>query len=1066
MGVGFILILLSMTTLIWLTQSLKMLDMIVTKGASVGIFLKMTFLVLPNFIQILSPLSLFAVALIIFTRMQSDKELIVMQSIGMSNGQIMKAPLFLTLFMVAVGYLLTLVFIPQSNTDLREMKWKVRNNLSHILLQEGQFNSFKDGLTIYIKERQSEGVIKGIVAYDAKDPAKIATLIAQSGTISGQDDALKVVFQDGTRNEFNPATKQFSILKFDKYTMLFNDDADGAKGRTMDVRELSLTHLLKATPEDAQTPTQWRKYKVEATKRLIQPLYGLTFIFLAMYGVLAGAYNRRGQMGRVNFVIVAAIVVQSLALAFENLSNKNLIFLPMMVLNVLVPIILVYFALFKKASRTGIAKAAVFLIAAVFAFKAHAIPNVDVSGLDKEKPVDFEADTISYDQKNDILTAEGDVIIEQKGTVLKTSKIIFDRRKNMITAPSPVMITMPDGTVSRSEKMTLSPDMKKAVGDAIQMRFYDGTFITASHMDRSHEGKIMDLEDVTYTPCDTCDGKNALWQIRAKDMRHDVDEKTFIYKHSFLDIQDVPVFYFPYLRVPDHTVKRKTGFLAPALSHGREMKGGIQLPFFANIADNQNLIITPIISTSHFPLGILDYNGVFDKAILNMQLSGTVDNDDHAKQGHIKGNFVYDLTDEWRVKGEIFKSSTDTYFRRYNIPDINDSLPFLTSHLTAERFGTRNYFKMSGISYQDLENSADPDTIPVILPVADFQYTSLPLMDNGLYAFSQLNSAIINDRQDFTSDRLSFTQGVRLPAITNFGATFDFIGTVRADAYYVDSGQAGFYNRDPNQSYFTSRIFPSLSVEMGYPLTQTGETVSQVFEPIVMGVFSPNGANDDKIPNYDSILYDFDDTNLFSRNRFSGYDRVESGSRVNYGVKWSVYDRNNRSLSTLFGQTYRLREDSTLNDLMGTDSKFSDYVGRIQMSYKNFSLGYYFRLDNEDFSIKKNEINTSAGNEVLRLGISYIYLKKTQTESSFYPSREEIVLYGSTKLTKDWSLWGSYRYNLAKDGGPVKYTATARYDNECLAVLFDVSRSFTKDRDYKGDTSFMVKFILKTIGGA
>ena len=130
LAISFLLILLGMTTLVWLTQSLRMIDMIVTKGIPVSMFLEMTLLVLPNFIQILSPIALFAVILFIFSRMQADKEIMVMQAIGMSNKSIMKPAFILAIILTGVGYLLTLNIIPASHRELGELKWRVRNDLS------------------------------------------------------------------------------------------------------------------------------------------------------------------------------------------------------------------------------------------------------------------------------------------------------------------------------------------------------------------------------------------------------------------------------------------------------------------------------------------------------------------------------------------------------------------------------------------------------------------------------------------------------------------------------------------------------------------------------------------------------------------------------------------------------------------------------------------------------------------------------------------------------------------------------------------------------------------------
>ena len=406
--ISFSLVLLGLTMLIWLTQSLRMIDMIVTKGVSVRIFLEMTVLALPNFIQILSPLALFAVILFIFSRMQSDKELMVMQAIGLSNKQIMRPVLGWAVFLTVIGYAMTLGLIPASYTKLSEIKWKVRNDLSHLLLQEGQFNSFSNGLTLYIKERLGNGVVRGVMAYDAKDPEKVSSLVAESGIVFQKADGFQLVFNNGTRQEFSPETKEFSILKFDKYTMGFSDKKHVGESRNLNAGEYSMSYLLSAKPSDAPTPAIYRKYKVEALKRLTKPLYNLTFAFLAMFGIFAPFYNRRGQMGRINFVVLMALLIQSLNLGFENLAAKNLVFAPLLFVNIFLPILLIYLSMSRNLRLNRLLKTGALIIISggisigltqPVSAQIKVDPQVKI---EKDKPVNFEADIFSYDKKNDI----------------------------------------------------------------------------------------------------------------------------------------------------------------------------------------------------------------------------------------------------------------------------------------------------------------------------------------------------------------------------------------------------------------------------------------------------------------------------------------------------------------------------------------------------------------------------------------------------------------------------------------------------------------------------------------
>ncbi len=994
--VGFLLVLLSMTALIWLTQSLKMINMIVTRGVSVRIFLEMTLLVLPNFLEILSPIALFAVVLFIYSRMQSDKEIMVMQAVGMSPRQIMRPALLFAGFLVVCGYFLTMVVVPAANGEVRELKWRARNDLSHLLLQEGQFNSLKNGLVLYVKERMSDGSVKGVIAYDSKDPKKTAMLVAKQGLVVQEPDGIQLVFQNGTRQELNPQTNQFSILKFEKYTMRFNDKTN-ANTRTADASEFPLTYLLKATPDDAPTPAMYRKYKVEAVKRLVQPFYNLVFVLLALFGVLSPHYNRRGQVGRINFVVGAALVLQSLSLAFDNLATKNLWFTPLVVLNVLVPMVLLYSVMgrggrSKKKKTRRIARAAVvFLVACLFVVPAVAQvkPITDVK-LDKDKPVDFEADVISYDKNRDFLTATGHVILTQNGMTLKTEKIIFDRKKNEITAPEKVTFTLADGTVTYAEKATLSGDMKQAAAHAMVTYMYDGTRVTSNRMKRTDDGKVVYLKRVTYTPCTVCAGKAPLWQLTARNMKEDTVNKEMRFIHSFLDIKDVPVFYLPYLKVPDFSVKRKTGLLAPSFSSSGEIKSGLTLPFFVDVADNQNLTVTPTFSPNHDPLGVLDYEGLFTKGRVKLDTSLTRD-DDGANQGHIRAYAQYDVTDEWRFTGQLFRASTDTYFRRYDLPNIDDTKSYLSSYASLERFGVQNYFALNGYSYQSLLRRVSSDSIPIIVPVMDYHYFSDTLGDTGAYLFSRVNASAYHTRERFKSDRLTVVQGIRVPYVSSFGAAFDVEGSIRADGYNVDTGRRRIANFQQDEHCTTGRFYPTFSAKVRYPMARVTETTTQVLEPIVMVVASPDSVNNDKIPDVDSIDQDFAATSLFSANRYSGFDRVETGTRTNYGVQWSLYGQQNLSISALIGQSYWLTEPTDdMFTLMGVDddNRFSDYVARVSMNYKWLSMMYRTRLDQSSLAIRKNEFMISGGGRPLRLGVDYVYLTETRAGNNFYPTRE------------------------------------------------------------------------------
>ena len=616
--------------------------------------------------------------------------------------------------------------------------------------------------------------------------------------------------------------------------------------------------------------------------------------------------------------------------------------------------------------------------------------------------------------------------------------------------------------------MTIYPKESEVSANNLKGFFTDGSTISAESMQTTQNGNIIVMNNAAYTPCSICEGKAPLWQIDAKKVTQDFEDHTLSYQHMFLDIKDIPVLYFPYFQMPDLTVKRKTGFLNPSFRHNHEMGFAVETPFFVNLADNQNLLLTPIISMNHIPLGLIDYAGRFTQGVMNVQLSGTQDSTTHQKEGHIKANFEYDATSNIRLTGQYFRTISDTYFRRYDIPNINDTDSFLRSHLTGEYFGTRFYAQAKMWHFQSLSSDVNSRSIPIVILTLNATYRTPSLLDNlDLSAYTQLNGAIYSTRENFKSNRLSFTQGLTLPFATSFGLLIQNNASARVDGYALDTGNNSLVSKHDNDTYNKGRFYPVASTKISYPLVAQTQNSTQILEPIAMMVISPNSKNSNAIPNIDSTVFDFDNTNLFVENRFSGYDRVETGSRLSYGLKWSAYNNNakNQALSFLFGQVYRLHKTDEMTDVMGYSNHLSDYVGNVQLDSQYFNLYYRFRLNRENLAKRKNDIGVSAGVEPLRLGINYLFQGAYTLDNQNYNEENEIRFWMSSKLTKNWQANGFYRYNLKKNGGPIEYGAQLRYDNECTALVFSFDKSFARDRNYKGSTSFMVKVFLKTLGG-
>jgi LPS-assembly protein len=282
---------------------------------------------------------------------------------------------------------------------------------------------------------------------------------------------------------------------------------------------------------------------------------------------------------------------------------------------------------------------------------------------------------------------------------------------------------------------------------------------------------------------------------------------------------------------------------------------------------------------------------------------------------------------------------------------------------------------------------------------------------------------------------------------------------MRGEGYHVSDYQR--YNRE--ERGFSGRVVPQLSLDWRYPFVRNGEKFTDVIEPIVVGTVSPNGMNPSRIPNEDSLDFEYDDTNLFLPQRFTGLDRVEGGPRVAYGAKWSVFGRNPGVMTATFGQSYRAHVDESYAKDSGLQDNLSDYVGRIDINPKgNLRMLYRFRLDKDSLASRRNEIGLQAGPPALNMAANYIFVDKNSI--SGYPDREQLNLSASSKLTRYWSARATTVYNLGKDVEPLSYSTQLVYEDECFALSGNYIHKFTYDRDYVGGQYFLLRFTLKTLG--
>ena len=327
-------VVLALTGVIWLTQSLRFIDKIVSNGLSVAAFLQFTSLLLPRALAIVLPIALFLAVLHVYNRLRTDSELVVLWAAGLSKSALARPALLLAAAVTLVTYGLTLYLAPLAHRTFKDEQYRLRSDYAALLLQEGVFNTLSQNLTVYIRERQSGGEMVGILVHDGRDRSKPVTMMAERGALVRGPTGPRFVMVNGNRQQVDREKGVLSLLYFDKYSLDLSLFAPESLERWRTPGERFLGELLFPgdTPEDRRNRD---KLVVEGHRRLTAPLYTIVLTLIALSAVLAGEFNRRGQVQRILAAAAAAVLAETMGLGLTMLTAKLPVLIPVLYLYVI-----------------------------------------------------------------------------------------------------------------------------------------------------------------------------------------------------------------------------------------------------------------------------------------------------------------------------------------------------------------------------------------------------------------------------------------------------------------------------------------------------------------------------------------------------------------------------------------------------------------------------------------------------------------------------------------------------------------------------------------------------------
>ena len=748
-------------------------------------------------------------------------------------------------------------------------------------------------------------------------------------------------------------------------------------------------------------------------------------------------------------------------------------------------------------------------------------------------PMLVQATEIRYDYTNNTVAAVGNVQIYYGGATIEADEVIYDQKTKRLRAQGNVRLTEPDGKITYGHAIDLSDDYRDGFVDSLRLETPDDTRFAAARADRA-KGNYTVLQSGVYTACEPCRDdprKPPLWQVQAARIIHDEGEKMLYFEDARIEFFGVPLAYVPFMSAPDPTVKRKSGFLFPSMSDTNQYGFGFEPTYYWALAPNYDLKFSTLLTTKQGALLEAEWRHRLLNGSYSIKAAGIYQQDpgyfasrdgpDSPTADRFRGAIQtvgqFALSDKW-VWGWTGLLVTDTQFMYdYQLRQFSSAFdPFQTgvitqgtSQLYLSGAGQRSYFDIRSIYYYGFSEQDSQAQIPIIHPVLDYSNVLPQQVLGGEFSYKFNLTSLNRQQAEFdavtqaaqasgvcsspTADtaipancllraipgqysRASAQVDWRRTLVTDNGQMITPFLELRGDLASLNvDNQAGVSNFIANGQSELARAMPAVGAVYRYPFVDVEPWGTQTIEPIAQLILRPNETGIGKFPNEDAQSLVFDDSNLFSIDKFSGWDRVEGGGRVNAGLQYTAQVNRAGSLNVLFGQSYELFGQNSFEvpDITNTglesglDKRLSDYVGRVTYQPNQvYSFTARARFDEATFTPQRVEFESRANFDRWTLQLLYGDYA-AQPLLGLLTRREGILAGASVKLTENWIVLGSARYDIFNDQFDQTRLGLG-YVDDCFMLSLNWLTGYTYTTTANAtpirDNTFMLQFSLRTLG--
>ena len=709
--------------------------------------------------------------------------------------------------------------------------------------------------------------------------------------------------------------------------------------------------------------------------------------------------------------------------------------------------------------------------------------DADVAQPAQTTTIEFSADGVTYDSNADIITASGAVRMSREGNYLAAEQVVWNRKTGEVRAQGSVVMVTPQGDKLIGENVVLTDTLRDGTIHNLLIVLESGGRIAAAQGKRT--GDITTLDNAIYSPCPVTSPtgcpRRPSWSISAARVIDDPAHERVQFRGGRLQLFGVNLPLLPIFSVGTGT-DGTTGVLVPDIAYSTKKGLEFAVPYHWQIAPNRDLTITPHVYSGVLPaieakyrqlgtLGAFQLGGFLTYGdIESSNPNATDDIVGRDVRAYVEGNGKLQLDPYWSITGSFRWASDKTVAQRYDITRDDR----LRNFINVERIDSDSYISIAAWAFEGLRFDDVQKQIPIALPAIDAR---LRLGDDilGGKVELQANSLSIIRIEGQDTQRAFASAQWDLRRLTPWGQEVDLTAFARGDVYHTDNAESTTVAIYSGTDGWHTRGIAALAADVKWPFVGPIFGGIQRIVPRVQLVLTPPTPNLE-IPNEDARSIDLEDSNLFALNRFPGYDRWEDGSRITYGLDWSL-DRPNLSIMANIGQSYRIVSRAGIfPDGTGLNDRLSDIVGRTQIRFgRLIDITHRYRLDKNNLAFRRNELDLTIGSEQTYAQIGYLRLNRDIDPTiEDLRDKEELRVAGRVKFRRYWSVFGATVIDLTgkaedplslADGyAPVRNRLGIAYEDECIELGLTWRRDYEHIGAFRKGSTFGFHLALKGLG--